>query len=530
MGRSLRIAGLSLVLGLGVAFAGSGAVRANPGQCDSESAVGREALRILKSSIDVTRPGSSSGSYNGHTIVATVHPSTSSVCDTRRGDVITLAVDGVTVFSKAESEIGDAEAQAFLNAVNAGASTRVQNSASTVTSDVLRVTSQQIAGLIAGRIGAVVSLRPPAPGRSGAAGASGPTLPRVSGLHGGRFGSRPDSSAVAAVGPWRPAGRDGGYFSRGGSLSDLISLGSSVLDASGGLDGAGLDGLQVGGQGGRYSVAGTVDGLAAGDEPPRFGVWGTASYTNLHNTLSTTDTRGPLYTLIGGGDYKLTDAILVGTAVSFEMVDVETRFNDGSYFSRGVSVSPYAAYTVPQAWLGLDGVLAIDAMASYGRLSNETERDRSASRPIKAAFDGSRLLAAGNLNYLQAVEAWTLSGRIGYLWARQDTDAFAESNGTAVEADTSVLAQTRVGGKAARQFGDFEPYVGASYIYDLVARPASVAVDQVAPSDDRDEIEGVLGFNWTPSPDLIGSFEISHGFFRTDNQNTTLTLNLRGEF
>lgn len=266
-------------------------------------------------------------------------------------------------------------------------------------------------------------------------------------------------------------------------------------------------------------------GLSAGDQPGAWGAWGNLNYTRLENSLSSSRYEGDLYSLIAGADYRLSDTILVGITLNYEDNRVDTDFNDGRADSDGFTLTPYLGYLLSK---GEDSSLALSLMAGYGDLSHDTRRDQG-SLPVSGDYDATRWLVELDLNWYRLVDRWNLHAFGGYLWAEQKSDAFTESDGVTWVERTYRLGEFKLGGQASYRLNDsFEPYARVAYYYNPNGEDLHVSYD---PSQgDEQELELLLGFNWTPRPDTMGSLELSHGFLRDDQDRTSLMFHLRMDF
>ena len=81
---------------------------------------------------------------------------------------------------------------------------------------------------------------------------------------------------------------------------------------------------------------------------------------------------------------------------------------------------------------------------------------------ITSSLDGERMFAAGNVSDDREWNDFLLTGTAGVLWAKDEQDAFVESDGTAVAPPTFRLAGLRLGAEIACTVANLEPYVLAT--------------------------------------------------------------------
>jgi hypothetical protein len=261
-----------------------------------------------------------------------------------------------------------------------------------------------------------------------------------------------------------------------------------------------------------------TSGIAAGDAGPQFGAWLTPAYAWLENSNPLSEHDGNLVLVMAGLDYKVSERVLLGCAVGYEDVDLDTAFNDGTFRSKGVTITPYAGLVL------LDGVTA-DALFSYTGLDNDIERDRGSSDPVTGDYDSARTLVAANLNVYKVLDNWSLNAVVGYLYVSEDQEEYSQNDAdgdrTTIDQFTAYLGEWRIGGRAGYLFERFEPYLAAAYLYDNTWN---------SDADDRDGVDAGIGIDCFPNDAFVGSVELSHSFLRDDINDTRLLINLRYEF
>jgi hypothetical protein len=270
-----------------------------------------------------------------------------------------------------------------------------------------------------------------------------------------------------------------------------------------------------------------LSGGAAGDAVTGVGVWGNLVHTRMRNDLSSTAYEGPAWTLLAGVDRWIDDRLLLGAVLGYEDTDLDTEFNQGDARTTGWTFSPYLAYTLMEDETSSASATLI---AGHGWLSTDTRR-RATGSLIEGAYDSDRWLLEATVNYYRLVDAWTLQFSGGYLWAEESTDAFRETDGSLLTDTTSHLGVIKLGAQATYWADEtLQPYIGATYLRDTEGQSVRVLAGYEQPTNDKDEVLLVAGFDWTPAPAVVTSLEVSHGFFREDIDNTSVSFNLRAEF
>lgn len=263
-------------------------------------------------------------------------------------------------------------------------------------------------------------------------------------------------------------------------------------------------------------------GLGAGDGGGGVALWGAASYGYTANTMVETKYYGNVGTFSLGADYALNDVFVVGVAGTFDSADITTQFNRGNSTTAGFTVTPYVLAMITDS-------LSLDLTAGYGR--TETDSDRFLTGTwVTGKTHGERALFAANLNQYYVVGDWNLNAKISYIYARETSDGFTESNNAVQNASTSNLGEIRVGGRAGYLWNQFEPYAALEYVYDHIMSDLTTAANQRNPANDDDEVFGAIGLNYYHSDSVSASAELSNSFGRKQIRNTAFMMNARFQF
>lgn len=266
-----------------------------------------------------------------------------------------------------------------------------------------------------------------------------------------------------------------------------------------------------------------IRGISSGDSGDRIGLWASATYGWLNNSFVTTKYDGDLKAGVAGLDYQ-TGNLVVGAALTVDATDLNTTFNGGTFRKQGVSVTPYAAYSM------MDGRLVLDALAGYGMSENRPTHSSGATR-VTGRYDSERIMLGTHATYTENLGDWNVGAKVGYLWSRETGDGYTQSDNIVVASSATKLGEVGVGPRVGYSMGGFEPYAAATYLYDVSMTKTSVAGAGIAaPPNDRDEVEGIIGLNWFPADNVTSGFEIAHSFFREKASNTSLTVNGRITF
>ncbi len=196
------------------------------------------------------------------------------------------------------------------------------------------------------------------------------------------------------------------------------------------------------------------NGLSAGSDGVRWGVWANASGSFLTNSNPAFAFNGPSVVAMTGLDYIVDRKWIFGIAAGYTHAELALS---PSFINRqvdGAVVGPYAAYILDTNW-------SIDALANYTSLEN----DITAPLPFPAgSYHSDRVTAASNLNYFTKYDGFKLTGFGGYAysWEGGNTNLILPSS----LANNVKYGAIRLGGEAAYPLGAWEPYIPLRFEYE----------------------------------------------------------------
>lgn len=259
-----------------------------------------------------------------------------------------------------------------------------------------------------------------------------------------------------------------------------------------------------------------VVGIASGDGAMTRSLWSSYSHNWVSNDWAAAKSRGDIDTGMVGGDLRVTENFLLGFAMNYQNTSLTTNFNDGWSDSNMFSLMPYAAVSF------LDGAVVWDIMGGYGFGGYDVRRNRS-TLETSGNFDADRVLFSTNINGFHRLDQLNLSAKLGFLWTNEGTSAYTDSLGVRFDGQASKVGEVSLGGRAGYALGDFEPYVGLTYHYDVDIKPLKAGVDTLS----RNDIETAVGLNWNYSERLIAGLEVTKIFLRTKEDNIGVAASLR---
>ncbi|MGE4420717.1 MAG: autotransporter outer membrane beta-barrel domain-containing protein [Pseudodesulfovibrio sp.] len=258
-------------------------------------------------------------------------------------------------------------------------------------------------------------------------------------------------------------------------------------------------------------------GLASGDSAANIGIWGMGSYIDFSSSASGGRYDADYYSAFAGVDWRATSELLIGIAGGYGSMDLDKKgWNNGT--DNGSlktdyewTVMPYLAYNITPSTI-------LDAAFGY-----TASRYADSDGTNTGHYDATRLLTSIGLTQNYTIDAWTLSGRLGYMYIDGDMGTFSRG-GTDIANPDNYLGQVTGEAKAAYLY-DFglEPYAALRYMYDVQTSSTPVG-------SDYDEFEGILGANWYLRDDVTLGLEGGASMGRTDYEAYRGQLFLRYEF
>lgn len=274
--------------------------------------------------------------------------------------------------------------------------------------------------------------------------------------------------------------------------------------------------LSGGSRSSRQAQAPGETGMSAGDGNVQYSLWAAMGGTSTKSSVALAGYNGHIGNQTLGLDVTLNGNTVFGLTLFHDGTHMETDYNAGSLDSDGWSVVPYAAYSFGQG-------TTIDALAGVSRVTSKVKRAGGAA---DGDFDGYRLLAATNLHHSITSGNWAFRADAGLSGAFARSDSYAEKGTAAIyqPGSTSHLVEGRLGGRVSYLWDKVEPFGQVSYGYGFVAD--GVGRDTY----DSDDVTAAFGLDWYATETESVGVEVSHVFFRSNSETTSLLFNGRIRF
>ena len=344
--------------------------------------------------------------------------------------------------------------------------------------------------------------------------------------------------------------------------SKMSLVGSRLLDLRSGARGlvVGLNGQEASqaadAQRSSSPLAGARGG-AAGPDDAMSGRWG--GFVNLGYAFGDVD-QTPLqdaykydsFSVLGGADYRVSDAFVVGGAISYSDTHSDYKQSLGNVKARTVGIAGYGTYYV-DTWY-VDGFLAygsVDYDSTRNILipsNNPTARAISTSATAKPKGDQWSASIGVGRSFDMAPITVTPTARLGYIWVKNKAFSEDEPNnglGLAVDSRTIQSLQSSIGGKVSMtvnsSVGVFVPYATANWLHEFrngtpsitskyVADPLNTIFSIPTASPTRDYAVLGIGTSATLPNNLAGFAQFSGAVGLKNESNYGIVLGVRKQF
>jgi len=288
--------------------------------------------------------------------------------------------------------------------------------------------------------------------------------------------------------PGQPTDCGGAECNAGGSsgITATQQQGTVIAPLLAISDAAAMSLRQAGGFGPTRLSSRPETGLAGAAQGSRWGLWAALAQTGVDYRFAPLASEGDINSYILGGDYRLTDTLVLGISVAVDDTRIDTRYNGGRLTGRGYNIAPYLGWQITEAW-------SLDATIGIGRADVDVVDNLALAH---GSTDSSRAFGALNLNYSRWRGNWEFAGKATLLQSEEDRDAFSMSNGLLVPESVTRLGQLRILGQVSYlTAAGFNPYVSVGYAHDYQST-AQVSVNGQTPLNEHSGWIYVAGVNF----------------------------------
>jgi outer membrane autotransporter protein len=215
-------------------------------------------------------------------------------------------------------------------------------------------------------------------------------------------------------------------------------------------------------------------------------LWVEGRYSGFNDDNGNLDRNGHVGVLYVGGDYRLTENMIVGVLAQFDWAKDDSSVLASEVSGNGWMVGPYLSARVHDN-------IYFDLRAAWGRSSNDLTLDAATG-----SFDTSRWLVKGTLAGNWTYGAWRLTPSADLAYITESADAFTNSAGIFVPGQDVSLGRLQFGPEFGYRFAHtastfIEPFAAIKGVWDF-DNPNVAIIDGyvVGPSDFWGRLQGGL--------------------------------------
>ena len=201
--------------------------------------------------------------------------------------------------------------------------------------------------------------------------------------------------------------------------------------------------------------AGLVGGIAGAGDFSNWSIWATPVVSQFKNNIEPYTSNGTVVLGMAGLEYSHDDVLISGVSVAVNDTNSNTTYNNGTYKTVGVTISPYMVYQI-------NDLVMLDTSVGLGG-SNPTTSVGGAT----GTTNYSSTFATMGLSNRTDMGNFLLMPRVSYTYYIDKLAAYTNSTGTFNGAYNTYLGQTQVGAQLAYDTKvGFQPFVSAYQFFN----------------------------------------------------------------
>jgi outer membrane autotransporter protein len=227
-------------------------------------------------------------------------------------------------------------------------------------------------------------------------------------------------------------------------------------------------------------------------------IWVEGRYSAFDDDGGTIHNKGHVGVLYVGGDYRVAENMIVGVLAQFDWAKDESGALASKVTGNGWMVGPYLSARVHEN-------VYLDVRAAWGRSSNDLTLGATSGD-----FDTSRWLVKGTLAGNWMHDAWRITPSADLAYIKESADAFTNSAGNFVTAQTASLGRLQFGPEIGYRFAHtadtfIEPFAAIKGVWDF-NNPNVAIIDGyvVGPGDFWGRLQGGLNVVTTTGWNIRG--------------------------
>ena len=224
-----------------------------------------------------------------------------------------------------------------------------------------------------------------------------------------------------------------------------------------------------------------------------WGFWVSYQHSSFENNFAATAFDADTDTFLLGADFSPFDNSVAGVALAYSDTSTDTFFNSGGSDTDGFTVAPYFGILFDAD--GIPMTLSWDAAVGYSNSDVSQFRTTGGAR-ITSTTDKDSLFFASNMNAYKDIGDFSAGARAGLFYGSTTTDAFTESDTTAIAEDRVTQGTIQLEGNVSYFWGNLQPYASLVYEIDISKDNLNTAAGTVQPANDTNDILLNLGLNY----------------------------------
>jgi hypothetical protein len=248
-------------------------------------------------------------------------------------------------------------------------------------------------------------------------------------------------------------------------------------------------------------------GVSAGNAP-KAGFWAQGGFTFVEGDDTGGEFDGDVINLLAGVDYKVNPKTVIGIAIGYEDLDIDTDFNNGTFEGQGFGITPYLGMTLSPQW-------SFQALGGWTSVEYDTTRNNGA---ISSSFDAERLFGSASLvGNFKITDKVVAAPKLSIMHLAEDQDGTTDTAGNVTTGETIDLGRASFGGTLSYLAGSVSPFIRILGEYDYAKEDAVNLGNGNFSSDDKFGINATVGLNMNFGNGVNGNVEATSATLLRDN-------------
>lgn len=194
-------------------------------------------------------------------------------------------------------------------------------------------------------------------------------------------------------------------------------------------------------------------GLSGSVDLSNWSIWGTPVFSQFSNNIQPYTSNGSVKIGLLGIEHNYEDTYITGVSFAFDSTNADT-YNNGTFNSHGVTVSPYLVYVINDS-------LTVDVSVGLGIASISSVSGGS----YGSSMDHRYFLATGLTKRTDLGRKFSLTSKMIFNFFKDGIDSYIDSTNNVNAAVTTNLSQLKFGGQLAYETKNITPFFA---LYGLV--------------------------------------------------------------